>query len=371
MTVTSKYCGAWPPDTRRTVVWVIGILAVTSLCAPIESRGDHQDFLLGTFRLESGATLPNAKLVYVTHGTLNASKTNVVLLPSWYSGDHHGYDYLVGPGKALDPAKYFIIATDQFANGLSSSPSNTPPPFAGPDFPQIAIRDNVTATHRLVTEVFGIKRLAAVVGFSMGAQQALQWAVSHPEMVEAAIAYCGNAKEYPFGIARLEGAKAAIMADAAWNNGRYVTPPEDGLRALARHWAAWGTSQEWWRQELFRQSSTDTVQAWISRSEQRWLTRDANNLLSQAVTWQNHDVGDTPGFNGNLEAALRSITARVLMMPSETDLYFPPEDAERESAVIPNAKFLQIPSVWGHNAGTGVNPDDVIFLNNAIRRFLE
>ena len=332
--------------------------------------GDHQEFELGDFTLENGATLPGARLVYVTHGILNASKSNAVLLPSWYGGDHHGYDFLIGPGKALDPANYFIIATDQFSNGLSSSPSNTAPPFAGADFPQIAIRDNVSATHQLVTELFEIDRLVAVVGFSMGAQQALQWAVSHPDMMEAVVAYCGNAKEYPFGIARLEGAKAAIMADAACDGGRYETKPETGLRALARHWAAWGSSQEWWRQELFRQEGAASVYEWVEDSEDYWLTNDANDLLAQATTWQTHNVGDTEGFSGNFEAALQSIKASVLLMPSETDLYFPPEDAIYESQFIPDVELSQIPSIWGHRAGIGVNPDDVTFLNNAIRRFL-
>ena len=337
----------------------------------VTSEGDHQELLLGNFHLESGTTLPDARLAYVTYGTLNEARTNAVLLPSWYGGDHHGYDFLIGPGKALDPSQYFIIATDQFADGLASSPSNTPPPFAGPDFPQIAIRDNVSATHQLITEVFGIERLVAVIGFSMGAQQALQWAVSHPAMVDAIVAYCGNAKEYPFGIARLEGAKAAIVADAAWDNGRYTEPPETGLRTLASHWAAWGTSQEWWRQELFRESGANSVEDWVRNSEGYWLTKDANNLLSQAVTWQTHNVGDTPGFDGDFEGALQSIQARVLLMPSATDLYFPPEDAEYESTLIPNVELLTIPSIWGHRAGIGTNPDDVEFLNDAIRRFLE
>ena len=140
----------------RRAALALGMLAVGSLGVSVESAGDHQELPqlpLGDFRLKSGVTLPDARLVYVTHGTLNASKkTNAVLLPSWYSGDHHGYDFLIGPGQAFDPATYCIIATDQFADGLSSSPSNTPPPFAGPDFPQIAIRDNVAATHRLITE---------------------------------------------------------------------------------------------------------------------------------------------------------------------------------------------------------------------------
>ena len=196
--------------------------------SPVLSDGDNTIFELEDFAFESGATLPNARLSYVTYGALNESKTNVVLRPSWYSGNHHGYEFLSGPGKALDPSEYFIVATDMFANGLTSSPSNTPPPFAGPDFPEIAIRDNVNTTHRLLTEELGVEHLRAVIGFSMGAQQAFQWAVSHPDMVEAAVAICGNAKEYPFGIVRLEGAKSALMADSAWNEG--------ALRQTTRGW---------------------------------------------------------------------------------------------------------------------------------------
>ena len=161
------------------------------------------------------------------------------------------------------------------------------------------------------------------------------------------------------------------MADAAWDDGRYPEPPETGLRTLARHWAAWGTSQEWWRQELFRESGATSVEEWVRNSESYWLAKDANNLLSQAVTWQTHNVGDTPGFDGDFEGALQSIQARVLLMPSATDLYFPPEDAEYESTLIPNAKLLTIPSIWGHRAGIGTNPADVKFLNDEIKLFLE
>src|SRR3990172_890223 len=141
---------------------------------PVGADGDNKIFELGGFRFESGVELPNARLSYTTHGALNDERTNAVLLPSWYSGDHHGYEFLIGSGKALDPAAYFIVATDMFANGYSSSPSNTPPPYAGPDFPEIAIRDNVKAAHRLLSEELGVRRLRAVIGFSMGAQQALR-----------------------------------------------------------------------------------------------------------------------------------------------------------------------------------------------------
>ncbi len=357
---------------ERGSVLAILLVAPPVLAGPPEfSDGDNKVFELGRFRFENGVELENARLSYVTHGALNDEKTNAVLVPSWYSGDHHGYEFLIGAGKALDPSTYFIVATDMFANGLSSSPSNTPPPFAGPDFPEIAIRDNVRAVHRLLTEELGVRRLRAVIGFSMGAQQALQWAVSYPEMVEAAVAICGNAKEYPFGIVRLEGAKSALMADSAWKGGRYDRPPEVGLKALARHWASWGVSQEWWRRETYRELGYDSIEAWLVQAESSWLSRDANNVLWQAKMWQRHNVGDTPGFSGDFEKALGSVKARVLLMPSETDLYFPVADSESEARLIPGAKLVPIPSIWGHGAGAGRGPGDAEFLNRAIAEFLE
>ena len=175
-------------------------LSLLTLIAPLLLADEDQNiFDLRDFPLEGGITLPAAKLSYTTHGTLNEAGDNAVLVPSFYLGDHHGYDFLIGPGKALDPAKYFIVATDMFQNGLSSSPSNTPAPFSGNQFPSIAIRDNVEAQRRLLTEELGISHLRSVIGFSMGAQQAFQWAVSHPDFVETIVPMCGSAVEHPMG----------------------------------------------------------------------------------------------------------------------------------------------------------------------------
>ena len=98
--------------------------------------GGHQIFELGDFYLESGEILPAAKLSYVTHGQLNEDKDNLVLVPSAYLGDHHGFDFLIQGDKALSPDKYFIVATDMFQNGYSSSPSNTPHHLTGLTFQQ-------------------------------------------------------------------------------------------------------------------------------------------------------------------------------------------------------------------------------------------
>jgi homoserine O-acetyltransferase/O-succinyltransferase len=351
--------------------WTL-LLAVLCGARQGYAGGQHQVFDLGDFAIESGATLPDAKLSFVTHGALNADKSNAVLLSSFYAGDHHGYDFLIGPGKALDPAKYFIVVIDMFGNGHSSSPSNTPAPFAGPAFPEISTRDNVTAGYRLVTEQFGIRHLKAVIGFSMGAQQAFQWAVSHPDFMGSIVPYCGSAKEYPHGVARLEGFKSAVMADAGFQDGQYTIPPVKGLKAGGRHWAAWGFSQEWYRLELYKQFGHASVEDHLQKFWEAFFgSQDANNLLTQAVTWQKNDVGNTRGFNGDYRKALRSIKARVLYMPCQTDLYFPPQYAELEASFIANVRLVPIPSIWGHIAGLGINETDNAFLNRTISDFLK
>jgi len=216
------------------------------------TENNRQIFSLGDFLLEVGITLPDAKLAYVTIGTYQPERNNAILLPSWYAGDYQGYEFLIGEDKALNPDKYFLIHTEMFANGESSSPSNTPPPFNGPNFPRITIRDNVTAAYRLLTEKLGVTHLKAVIGFSMGAQQAFQWAVSHPDFVDAIVASCGTARTYPHGVARLESALSAFKADEAFQDGNYSVFPQKGFVVWSQHWMAWMFSQEWYRRELFK-----------------------------------------------------------------------------------------------------------------------
>ena len=346
-----------------------GTAGVLSAQAPAPPADPNRRLLpIANFRLESGAVLSMAQVAYATFGTLNAARDNAVLVPSYYGADYHGYDFLIGPGKALDPAKYFVVATEMFGNGQSSSPSNAPAPFSGPDFPAISIRDNVEASRRVLAHL-GVTHVRAVVGFSMGAEQAFQWAVSHPTFMDAIVPWCGTAKTYPHGAVRLESAIRALTADPAFNNGRYTTPPKAGMAAWSTHWAAWVWSQEWWRRELFKPQSA-TVEEAIATRIARDSVRDPNNLILHARTWQKHNVGDTSGFAGDHEKALRSIKARVLYMPCETDLYFPIGDARYEQQFLTNSTFTPIPSLWGHSAGGGGNPADAAFINDQIGRFL-
>ncbi len=349
--VISAIARAEPPQTAQ---------------APIEI----QTFEMADFPLESGKALTAAKLAYTTRGTLNEAKSNAILLPSPYSGDHTSYDFLIGPGKAIDPAVYFIIATNQLGNGFSSSPSNTTGPQKGADFPAISIRDDVEATYRLVTQKFGIERLLAVVGFSMGGQQAMQWAVSHPDSIRGVVNLCGSAREYPFGIVRLEGAKGAIMGDPTFKEGRYTEPPVGGLRALGAHWVAWAYSPQWWRDGEYK-ARGGTVEKQVEGWKSAFVSEDANNLLLQAVKWQKHDVAGTPGMNGDLGKALGSIKAKVLLMPSRTDQYFLATDVEAEGRLIPGSRLFVIPSTFGHTAGGGGDPAMNPTLNRTIKEFLD
>ena len=333
----------------------------------------RQDYDLHGFVTEGKAVLPDAHIVYGTYGTLNAAGDNAVLLPSHYMADMHGYDWLIGPGKALDPTKLFLVTSEMFGNGRSSSPSNTPAPFHGPAFPRMTIRDNVNIVHDLLVNGLHIHHLRAIIGFSMGAQQSLQWAVSYPDFMDRVVATSGTAKTYGHGIVRLEGQIAALEADPVFDGGNYKVEPRRGIEATSLVWLGWLYSQEWWRDELWRGDNppgTSFQQAVDKYKTEFFAGADANDLILQMHVWESNDVGNTAPFAGDVKAALRSIKVPVLYMPSATDMYFPVEDAKWESQFIAHCTFLPIPSLWGHPAGAGASPADAVFLNQHIAAFM-
>jgi homoserine O-acetyltransferase/O-succinyltransferase len=353
------------------------VLLVPALAAaqqpPPPDYASHHVFTLAQFTFESGTTVPNVNVVYGTYGHLSARKDNAILLPSHYLADHHGYDWLIGPGRALDTTKYFLVATELFGNGHSSSPSNTPEPFHGPRFPVATIRDNVEAVHHLLVDELGITHVQAVIGFSMGAEQVFQWAVSYPSFMDRIVATAGTAKCWPHGVVRLEAQIAAIALDSAFHGGDYTAQPKRGVELFSLIWEGWLFSQEWWRRELWRQTSPPgtTFDAFVTNLEQNFIPgADANDLILQARTWERHDVGATKGFDGRVEKALGAITVPVLYMPSETDLYFPVSDARYEAGFIRHVTLSPIPSLWGHPAGAGADSADATFLNRHIAAFL-
>jgi homoserine O-acetyltransferase len=336
------------------------------------SRTDYETFDLGDFTLLGGATLRGAKLAYKTYGTLSDARDNAIVYPTWYSGRFWENEWLIGDGMALDPARYFIIVPNMLGNGLSTSPSNAPPPYDKARFPEVRVQDNIRAQHKLVTEHFGIERLVAVTGWSMGAGQTYQWAVSHPEMVPRILPFCGSARTSPHNIVFLEGVKGALTADAAWNHGWYDTQPTRGLRAMARVYAGWGFSQAFYLEKRYEELGFTSLEDFLVGFWEGFFLddRDANNLLTMLWTWQHGDIGQTEGFDGSLEKALGAIQARAIVMPAQKDLYFPPEDNEFEVRHMPNAELRVIPGAWGHFAGGGANQVDIDFIDQGLRDLL-
>ena len=187
------------------------------------------------------------------------------------------------------------------------------------------------------------------------------------------MATSSTAKTYGHGIVRLEGQIAALTADDAFMNGDYKTEPKKGLEAFAVVWTGWLFSQEWWRKELWKDPSNPslTFEQVLNSFRTNFIPgADANDLILQMKTWESNNVGNTKDFKGDIEKALASIKVPVLYMPSETDLYFPLEDAKYEQQFIPKIQFAPIPSLWGHPAGAAPNPEDSKFLNEHIAEFL-
>jgi homoserine O-acetyltransferase len=309
-------------------------------------------YALGDVLLQSGSTLKNARLAYATYGTLNSAGDNVVLLPTFYTGTHLRNEPLFGTGRAIDPARHFVVAINLFGNGYSSSPSNSSPPQDGPRFPHVTLFDNVACQHRLLTEHLGIRRVALILGWSLAAMQAYQWAAQYPDMVEAILPYCGAARCSPLNYAFLDGPKAALQADAAWNGGNYVKPPEKGLRAFGRVYVAWAYSHDFFRDGLYRQLGFATLEDFVRDWEEDHLRWDANDLLAKIWTWQHGDISDNRIYRGDFKRALQSISARAVVIPCSRDMYFVPSDNVAEVAEMRRAELRVFPSPWGHGVAS-------------------
>ncbi|MCP4320224.1 MAG: alpha/beta fold hydrolase [Hyphomicrobiales bacterium] len=334
---------------------------------------DYDVFELGDVALLSGQSLRSARLAYKTHGTLNSAGDNVVILPTFYTGTHTRNEGYFGPERALDPERHFIVSINMLGNGISSSPSNTPTPQDGPRFPLVTLWDNVFCQHRLLTERLGVSRVRLVAGWSMAGCQAYQWAAQYPSMVDAMLPFCASAKTSPHNFVFLEGVKAALCADGAWNGGNYESPPEAGLKAFGRVYAGWAFSQTFYREGLYRKMGFETFEDllvdWENDHAENW---DANDLLAKLATWQAGDISANPLYEGDIERALGSIRARTILMPCAQDLYFPPEDNAIEARHIPGAQFRPYDSPWGHCAASpGKDPGFETALDANIRELLD
>lgn len=346
------------------------LLSLNPVSAHTPSQPSHQSFAEGDLKLESGEAIRDFSISYVTHGTLNAAKSNAILMVTAISGNHHRLDFMIGPGKALDTDKYFIICTDAIANGLTTSPSNSKlqPRM---QFPKFAIRDMVESQYRLMKEKFGIDHVVAVVGPSMGGMQTLQWGVSHPEYMDSLVAMVPLAKTPGWTVAVLEATRKAIMTDPAWKDGNYDAPPEKGVRLWRDILQLLAARTPDMYSAQFK-TGTDAL-PWMEQQESALLKAfDADDWIYQTWAYEKHDVGTTPGFNGDTAKALASIKAKTLILTGTKDLLNPEFEPTDMGKNIPQVtmKTISPGTVTGHASSGGAIPADVDFLNREVGAFL-
>jgi homoserine O-acetyltransferase len=333
----------------------------------------HQKYALGDFKLESGEVIRDFEISFTTQGTLNASKSNAVLMVTAIGGNHHRIDYLIGPGRALDPARYFIIATDAIGNGLTSSPSNSKAQ-PGMQFPKFNMRDMVHSQHRLVSEKFGIQKLVTVIGASMGGMQALQWAASYPTLMDSIVPIIPLGRTPAWTTAVLEMLRQGIMSDPAWQGGNYApgAPPEKGMRL----WAGWlsGTIVRTPQSHTTDFPNNMDVVPWLQKlQDSSWKRIDARDWIYQSWAYDQHNLGTTPGFNGDYHKALKSIKAKTLILAGEGDLLNPEADAREAANYIADARYVSIkPRIaYGHLSGAGATAPENELQNAEIGKFLD
>jgi len=346
------------------------ILTAAPALAHTPQQPPHQSYLIGDFTLESGEVIRDFAISYVTHGKLNEKKSNAILMVTAISGNHHRLDFLIGPGKALDTDKYFIICTDAIGNGLTTSPSNS---TAQPrmKFPKFLIHDMVASQKKLMDQL-GIARVVAVIGPSMGGMQVLQWGVSHPDFMDSLVSLVPLAKTPAWTVTVLEATRKAIMLDPAWKNGDYAEPPEQGIRLwrdILNFLAA--RSPEVSRDQFPNQLD---ILPWMQAQETGLIKAfDANDWIYQTWAYDRHDVGTTPGMNGDTVKALRAIKAKTLIMTGTKDLLNPEWEPQDAARFIRDVRVTTINpgTVTGHAAAGGAFPADVDFLNREIWQFLD
>jgi len=352
----------------------------------MSTSDDYQTYKLGNFKLKSGGEIPDA---FIAYKTLGDPSLPAIIYPTWYSGTISDNIWLTGSDKTLNPSEYYIIMPALFGNGQSSSPSNMPDLRP---FPEVLFYDNVRAQHELVTKHLGVKHARAVLGWSMGAGQTYQWATQFPDFMDLAVPFCGSAKTSLHNQVFLEGVKSALYAAIGTSSAGVAKPSllaaqgktvqfassnrEVGLKALGRVYAGWGFSQAFYREKLYETAPTlgfKNLDDFLVNFWEAWaLSKDPENMLVMAHTWQAGDCSQQEPYNGDFEKAMKGIKAKTLVLPAKTDLYFPPEDSEIEvQNMKPGVGTLKVfPSIWGHWAGgPGQSTEDVKWLDNQMREF--
>jgi homoserine O-acetyltransferase len=331
------------------------------------------------FKFERGGILPSLTIAYETYGRLNETRSNGILICHALTGDAHAagvhdgdnrsgwWDKLIGPGKAFDTDRYFVICSNVIGGCKGSTGPSAKDPSTGKkyglSFPEMTIGDMVRAEKRLINYL-GIEKLAAVAGGSMGGMQALQWGVSFPESVRKVIAIATTARSSPQQIAFNEVGRQAIIADPLWNHGEYTDdkPPAKGL-SLARMighitYLSDDSMQEKFGRDLreepgtgYHPSAEFQVESYLHYQGDKFTRRfDANSYLYITRALDLFDLS----IDGSLEAGFSGVKASFLIISVSSDWLYPPYQSEEIvralSANDADVRYCEIQSKYGHDA---------------------
>ncbi|WP_240222778.1 E22 family MetX-like putative esterase [Rheinheimera hassiensis] len=345
-----------------------------------------QRFTLDNFSTQNGHTIAQVNIGWEAYGQLNADKSNVILITHFFSGTSHaagkyhkddsnsGYwDAIIGPGKAIDTNKFYVISSDTLVNAnvfdpnvITTGPATINPATGKPyalSFPVVSIGDFVEVQKALLDSL-GIGKLHAVIGPSMGSFQAIEWAVRYPDRVERLIPVIGSAYIDAYAAVKLERWAYPIKTDPNWHNGNYYdkSQPIQGLNTAlayitqdALHPS--GFNQRYPAPELDnapRQDINATFSAWdqlLQQAKARAEYQDANHILylvRASQLWR-------AGMGDNWQKALSRVKAKTLFLPASGDLLLPPALSQHSASAMTaggnTPQYAEIPGIWGHLDG--------------------
>ena len=314
-------------------------------------------------RFESGESLRGLRIGYATWGELNEARDNAVLLLPGTSGSRRSFDGYIGPGRGLDPARWFLIAVDALGGGASSQPADG----LGAAFPRYGIRDMVAAHRELLAGAFGAPpvRLHAIVGASMGSFQALEWAIADAQAARRIALLVPSARAQNGFRLVVRTLVELIKLDPRWNGGAYSSPPLQGIRAAAMHYFPWAVTDSYI--DSLKPAALEGELRTISARFALW---DAWSLIRRFEASSAHDV--SLPFGGDLRRALSRIQAKALVLAASSDRLLGVAAARELARLLPGAVYAEIPTSYGHLAWHArPGSPETAFIAERLARFLE